>query len=356
MKAPLLLFLGDLHQGLTLPHSTRASARAYNAFKQDLAQNVSHKTDTEDRIISLGDVFHNFQVGGESFYHGYRFCRQCDYVLGGNHDYSNDTTLTSSLERVSDLFRMTGEKTNVVFPFFAGEEDAGVTSLSHHDTFLVMVPYVPTQEGFEAVLEKVKKPLKPHNTKYSILALHCNYDNPFCNAEIENNLTEKMAKKLLEHYDFIISGHEHNSRTLFDGRLIMTGALAPMRFDEMTPKYVWEFDVESGKFSSTCIWDPSLSHVRLDYGVLLNTSESFEGTQFVEITGELDPQDLLALTRKIVELRKLPGMLAVKNSAKLPSREAVLSTDAMTDWTSTILRELDTDEVELFKELLNETK
>jgi hypothetical protein len=172
-----------------------------------------------------------------------------------------------------------------------------------------------TQAVFVSLLDDLD--VHPRAGEQHILCLHCNYESPFASNESTLNLTREQASRLLDRFDRILIGHEHNARSDFGGRLQLLGSCHPTSFhDCQTDKFLWRMD-ESGNLTSEVIWNSTVGYVRVTAEhVLTNSLPDLAGCQFLDVQGELPATDMPALARRVSDIWKTtPSLFQLRNGA-----------------------------------------
>ena len=313
----MITFFTDPHIGLKRTANTtpisRAKLRDHIAMTAfDVVSNASGK------VVCLGDLFDNYSNTEDIILTGRSIASMCDIVLGGNHDVTQDATKTGSLELVAKTINTTA--TQIVLPRF-NEVVVSSHYYEEDNCVLVSVPHHSTQGLFEdALASSISYPTEFQECT-SILLLHCNYESPHELTETSLNLSEGQAEQLLSRFDYILLGHEHNPRDLFDGRLIIVGNTHPTSFSDISDKRILQF--EDGEMRSQWIWREA------EMAISCPATDVPEGdispVQFLEVEGEVEHGQLAFIAKSISSLwRSNPQLLAVKSSVKVTGmQEAV---------------------------------
>ena len=325
-----IIFIGDLHLDKKPPHSTKASAQRFFEL-----QRVPYLQDA--LIVQLGDVFDSFEVSSTTFTKAYSICQNFDAIVGGNHDFSHGTTKTSALQNLSKFLP------GVVKTARIGTIETGNTSV-------YILPYQETQKQFEEALSSLAANVRIAGGTVNILCLHCNYDNNRADGRTENNLTSEWAKSLLVNsFNFIVSGHEHNYSSHRGGRLLMAGSMLPHSFGEMSDKSWLEFDTETGLFTRQYSWKAAGSFLQTDIEGFLALPDD-TCLQFIELVGEILPQQIREVAGKIGRLVGGDSVISIKNNTVLPVSESNHKvSDRKSSWQQRIADQLtDPADLELF--------
>ncbi|CAM0014921.1 SbcD-like subunit of palindrome specific endonucl ease [Vibrio phage K379] len=280
---------------LVLGARTNTSASSTKALDDSLFAVADKITSKYDNLICAGDLFHRSHNRESGIAQGIKVSSGCDIVIGGNHDNTNRADDQSSLDIVSkvcDSVLMT--EVGKVEVHAALEFDSGET--------VTIVPHHSSQELFDKAVDLACE------SKGDLVILHCNFNNPFVD-EVDTalNLTIEQADKLLKCYSFIVIGHEHNTRWEMNYRLLALGNTHPTGYSDISNKYVWHFDKSQEKpWSRTKIWDKETGYLSFEAADIYNLPESeFEldegavAPQFVDITGDLDAENMPELAHRI---------------------------------------------------------
>ena len=166
---------------------------------------------------------------------------------------------------------------------------------------ITLVPHHTTQALFEEALNKAEAELQHVESGITnILVLHCNYDCQFASDETSLNLRAERAKTLLDVFDYVLLGHEHNPKEDFDGRLIVIGNTPPTGFSDISDKRVVVFD--HGRATEELVWSKDKHYLEIGPDELERVNAD---TQFLRIVGELDPSELHPDVYKRQSLRSI---------------------------------------------------
>jgi DNA repair exonuclease SbcCD nuclease subunit len=302
----LVRFSSDYHLGVNrVAHTTPQSRKN---LKDEVFKQAMRILDNESKNIILGDVFDKFSNNEEVIRQGAEVGRQCDFMMTGNHDMSNRETARGSFELLHSLggFNTVTERL-VTYPM--------------EGTTVVLEPHCLTQEEFVLRLNKYIELWGLTLNSTGFLLLHCNYDSKFPQKDSTLVLERDMAEKLLEVFNYILIGHEHNARTDFDGRVVCVGNIFPTSFGDISDKYVWEWNgVELRK---VLVWSKQLQFKEISWEVLLSNLSGFieenalyelSGTQFIRITGTAPATKMPEISKVINKLWELvPSALMIGN-------------------------------------------
>jgi DNA repair exonuclease SbcCD nuclease subunit len=345
-----IVFYTDPHLGLNRVANTTPASRA--KLREALYDQIDRVLDADGAKVCVGDLFHTYSNDEETLFQGYRALRYSEVILAGNHDVTNRKDSIGSLQFLSTL----EPGTVWITPF--GE--AGYQVYRMGNAVLFGVPHVASQALFEESLQRVCDEVDSGDVPRSgtmkegpgvrILLLHANYECPFAEAETTLNLTEAWAEKLLERFDYIIMGHEHQPRDLFGGRLVILGNTHPTGFSDISDKRI--AILEGGELRFEKIWDAKSGYK----AYTRDTIPTATSAQFVRITGTVDAGDVGKVTKAVANLWKESDELyAVKLDIEV--KTATVTADGtrieVESLPATIRKELKgTSMLGLFEELL----
>lgn len=283
----MIVFYTDPHLGLKrLANTTHDSAERLRkaifssamAVKQILSGHPPFR-------ICLGDLFDSYSNDEETILQGYDLMSFTDVVLAGNHD------VIARAEKFSSLGLLQKFVSGVAMLNYG---DAGHATYEVGNTDLFFIPHTATQELFEQSLQGAEKEAEK-SEKWKVLCLHCNYNLGHETTETTLNLSEERALELLSSFHRILIGHEHNTRQFFDGRLTILGNIHPTGFTDISDKYAWAYDDETGELDKIKIWDKRL-HFWSGKASQFPEGKEF---QFVDLEDDLPPGKAAALASKL---------------------------------------------------------
>lgn len=334
-------FWGDFHLGRAISHSTEQGAKKFNNMRKSIIDNNGYSCGYKDPYnidVNLGDVFDSFRCSNNTLTDAVDLTSHFNIVNFGNHDFARDLSKTSALE---DL--------KYISDFDLVKDNEYDYAFDMHKVALTIVPYQSSQTKFEELLLNLVPPNSPNAIK--ILGLHTNIESPYCSADIDNNLTKEMIESLLEKFDYIITSHEHNSRVLYDGRVIVTGSIIPMDFGQMTDKWLWVFDTESLEWSKELLWSVCDNFKRVLVQEFLDMQTPMN---FIEVTGEIQPSDVLPVNKKITNWFRSGEVIAIRNNTQLIKSSKTIEKVSGLSWKDMVKSKLNEQQLKAFEELDHE--
>ncbi len=324
----LIRFFSDPHLGLSLKANTTPASRA--ALRETLTRVAKVAAGSAGSYRGLnvvatvcgGDLFHTDSNEEAVLVDGAKVADLCTVVLGGNHDVINVAGRVSTLAALDKLY---GENSPFVIPPGPGRVNVGELAVWAGDIQVKVftVPHHATQQLFEEALEKaVQRRLERAGagTERNLLLLHCNWDLQVGGGENDLNLTLNRAQALLQHFDYIVLGHDHRPRTEMGGRVVILGNTHPTSFSDLGEKFTWYYDAEGNAFvRELLVADRS---VVMPAEQLIEAWQKEEldlisgrGIEWLDLTGELQQEASVDLARAIRALwAKSPSLYAIRAS------------------------------------------
>lgn len=347
-------FFTDTHLGLRRKSHTTLAGQA--RLSQTLYDQAMACVEGRDDSFMLGDLFDEYSNNEAVIEQGADVARRCRLVLGGNHDIRNRADVVSSLQLLASVTSHNG--CHFGLPNLSDPEayDDGVGVMTIGNNWAVsFVPHQMSQADFIAALDAACE-VPTGSGIGNILLLHCNYDTDFGQITDDGatlNLSREHAEKLLETFDYILLGHEHEPKEDFDGRLKVLGNTFPLSFGEIADRFYYEFDTETGTFQTVQIFEAESSSIQIDVCDFMIHSADEEWLrllkyQFIDVQGTLPAADYPELGRRLVKLWKLaPNLLMCRNGVRM--EVMMTNSDAAPDDTSSAAKrtipEIITDEL-----------
>lgn len=298
-------FFSDPHIGTVRNSHTTVQSRA--ALKFELFKTSARLIEVtgSDPLFCLGDLFDTDSNDEATIMQGADVVKRCTAVLGGNHDLPNREGKLSSLQLLSSV---------IPGRIVCGSTDEpGYMLYITAEAVVYMVPHMATQDLFDLSLSEVLGAASQVVDRSKVLCLHCNYNSGLIHNDASLNLTREKADELLEVFDYVLLGHEHEHRTLHGGKLIILGNTHPTSFSDISDKYLWEFD--GSGFRPHLLWSRSDGYLNMDWEQ--GSDELHDTVQFIEITGKAPAERLPDIAQGIASLWKTcPNLLMVRNNVE----------------------------------------
>lgn len=251
-----------------------------------------------------GDLFDRAYNDEATLVQGYNIAQRCHKVLSGNHDETNRQGATTSLHALMEIGA----------PIVACED----LSTPYFDQFrhFWMVPHHASQENFDKALKAAAEDVESFpEVKHKYLLLHCNYNCPFDTEDSTLNLSPEMAEYLLKHFTRIFIGHEHNSKLLFDDRLVIMGNTHPTSFSDISDKFIWGLDADTDELTPDRIWQKSTNYKEINFG---DPVPDLQGVQFVDVIGAEAVDNGVEVAEYVRSIwNSGAGLIAVRNNVDI---------------------------------------
>lgn len=309
-----MIIFSDPHLGLRRTQNTTPASRQR---LQDLGfaavQEIVEMAD-DDFLICAGDLFDSYSNPEGVIARALPLVEKLDWCLAGNHDLVNIADRIGSLQLLRDLYDADvyadgnpGDRARFCYTPFG---QVRLYTRGYGDKLFVAVPHVADQDLFDKALQRAFEEYVTELEHKKYLLLHCNYDNPM-SRETDLNLTREAAEELLDVYDYILLGHEHEPREDFDGRLVVIGNTLPTGFADVSDKRVLRVEPD-GSLTSLPIWHQHKHYLRVDWKQIDNVTVPSD-LQFLRLTGKAEASELVALSRVTRRLwAEHPYLLALK--------------------------------------------
>ncbi|QBJ04540.1 hypothetical protein HOV23_gp033 [Pseudomonas phage Lana] len=265
-----LTIFTDPHLGTSRQaHTTRESSEALklSLFHQAMAI-VS--TGPHPKFC-VGDLFDKSFNREEIIAQGHSVASLCWMTLAGNHDETNREGTMSSLRLLKEQGVPICAVPNLTDPYFDCFES------------IYMVPHHASQEIFEqAMRDAAAHAAENRDGLASYLFLHCNYDFDLATTDNTLNLRRDLAKELIEAFDYIFIGHEHNGSTDLGGQVVVLGNTHPTSFHDIGDKFVYHLELDTAELTKELIWSVKDHYREIKLG---SEIPDLTGIQFVDVTG-----------------------------------------------------------------------
>lgn len=324
------MFFTDPHLGVRRKsHTTTHSQKTLQDFIYHACLDLVTKgKEANAEVIIGGDLFDKYSNSEDIIQQGLEICKDSRIVVGGNHDQSNNNEKTSSLMLISTALEDQSLENPIIYNKAPNEPYCySTTFVGESDVVITTVPHCITQELFEQSIDLAIK-----NTEISIdhniLLLHCNVGEAYGNVESEGTtlaLTDSMQDKVAKHFDLVMVGHEHNPRTLKNGKIVVMGNIFPIAFGEMGDRYCYWYDTETNELTKETISLESEQISRISIDDLLSSAGDLDvQTPYIEFTGDIAPADYPAASRALVKFWKVNHdiLFAAKSSFSVMTDEA----------------------------------
>ena len=356
----------DPHLGVErAAHTTRASAKR---LQDSLYWQALSIVSTGDHPkLCLGDLFDRAFNQERIIAQGIAVASKTEMTLSGNHDETNREGTITSLQLVQEAGCRVCRAPDLSNPYFDSFEGTRLAGL-------YMVPHHASQELFLAACVEAANHAAVHRDGLaSILLLHCNYDFPLAITDNTLNLPAAFAEQLLDSFDKIFIGHEHNGSTHLGGRVVIMGNTHPTSFHDIGDKFIYHLDLETAEYEKEPVWLEEDLYRELKLG---DPIPDLAGIQFVNVIGHDTAANGHEVSEYLQRVWKAgeyqvedphgnpsgeSGLFAVRNHVVLKDSledvDTSLEEIKLDDLETTLRKDLDgSDLLPIFEELLLEAK
>ena len=307
----------DPHLGLTKTVGTTSKSRQ---LYQDKMYKVAFDCLSSDKPnLCAGDLFDRAYNCEEILNQGFDIVKNCDIVLGGNHDVPNKEGRLCSLGFLHQIDPQ-------VVAISPDPSSPTYFAYTHENTEFVLVPHCLTQEIFVKSLENAAASVK--EAKNRVLILHCNvgdgFGPPISLEGASLWLTSELQDLCVAKFDLVLIGHEHEAKTFKQGKIVVMGNTYPVNFGEISPRYYYDLDIDTLTLTRTQIFFPETQYAHFTVQEFLELDGGIVTAELVEVTGTLKRSDQASYSRAIVKTWKNnPELLSLKSSVELEKETAV---------------------------------
>lgn len=341
MDHPRLAVLNDTHIGSIRSAGTTPKS-AYQLRQYLLAQFAEQLDSIDCDLLINGDLFDKEMIPLSDLLATYKLLvgwlakGHKLWLSPGNHDLSKTSTTMSSFQLLGQLLTV------------EGLECEYISDLKEIYPGYWVLPHLPNQDLLDDRLGRVPES--------QVLFVHTNYDNNFAAQSDQSlNISREQAEKCKA--QFIVFGHEHQTRTELDGRVVIPGNQVPSSVSDClncVGNSKFRVQVELGV--------PKLEKVmELPYEVLHWDDLKPEGNPlFVRVGGSAEASEGAAVVQAISKFRSQSSSLVITNAVKINSDDSKTAEFADSlesvqafDVLAALLELLDPEEQAVVKELAN---
>lgn len=234
------------------------------------------------------------------------------FGANGNHDLSKNSTVLSSYQLLMKL----------LIEVHGHERVTHIETGTMIQPGVYVVPHVANQDLFDVEIDRVPE--------CDYLFVHCNYDNQFA-VESDHSLNLSQAKAEAVPAKHIIFGHEHQSKTALDGKVVIVGNQFPSSVSDCLGNNFKRLlrlqdGVASPGFDMT--WQAADDFSEPDWRSLEDTG------RFIRVTGTATAAEAAQVVQAISRFRQQAKALVITNAVKVEGvndqEELELSHEAIT--------------------------
>lgn len=307
-----MIVVNDVHIGVERVAGTTPNSAA--ELRQSLLEAYAELLALDDEVLVNGDLFDTYNIPLSDLLQTYRTTaewlsesnKRSIHLIPGNHCLSKNSANLSSFELMGRLLQSQfGPRVSYIQGGAWVDQARGFYAISH----------VVNQSVFDLELERL-----PEGVKY--LFLHANYDSGHA-ADVAHslNLSREQAKALTATGITIVMGHEHQGRTAWKGKLIITGNPRPSSVSDCLAHGDGQLDgkkralvIDDDGHSFIDTWHAHGSFAEVDWRDLGNWS----GRElFIRVTGKADAEEAADVIKAIATFRKGSDAFVVTNAVKV---------------------------------------
>ena len=309
----------DPHEGLKRnSNTTQKSQQLFRDHLHEIAMELASKGEpfrtNRGGSICVGDLFDKSENSEDTILKGLAVAQQCKFVLAGNHDIKNITDSVTSFDVLKEALpsHVMIKSPDLSAPYYFCYE--GFT----------FIPHCLNQSIFEYAIKIVcdlNKLGSEGKEVMQVLFLHCNVGDGFGDVDGEGSclwLTSELQKLVVERFDFVLVGHEHEPRTLQDGKLVILGNTFPLSFGEIADRYYYTLDTEKKTLERTLSVAAADIFEEVPVELLFGTKGLHETTKLlIDIVGEINVNESAEYARYLSIFWKTnPHLLMVRKSVE----------------------------------------
>ena len=306
----------DPHLGLKRnSNTTQKSQQLLRDRLYELALELAQKENT----ICCGDLLDKSENNEETILQAIAVAKCCDFVMAGNHDIKNITDSVTSFDVVKEA--VSGVE-------MVKSPDLSKIYWEENGSGFYFVPHCLSQEIFESSIKDLCSEVPTgfketffNKASCNALFLHCNVGDGFGDLEGEGSclwLTSELQKLVVERFDFVLVGHEHEPRTLHEGKLVILGNTFPLGFGEIADRYYYTLDTEKKTLERTLSVCAADIFEEVPVELLFSTKGIYETTKLlIDIVGEINVNESAEYARYLSTFWKTnPHLLMVRKSVE----------------------------------------
>lgn len=294
-------------------HTTRESSAALQMSLYHQAMSIVRTGDFPK--VCVGDLLDKSTNSEVIIGQAHDVASECQWVLAGNHDETNREGTLSTLRLLKQQGLPIIATPNLTDPFFDCFES------------MYFVPHHASQEVFEqAMRDAAAHAAENRDGLASYLFLHCNYDFDLNTEDSTLNLRRELAKELIEAFDYIFIGHEHNGSVDLGGQVVVLGNTHPTSFHDIGDKFIYHLELDTATLTKELVWSVEQSYAEIKLGSDIG---DLRGIQFVDVTGTDSVANAVEVSEFIREVWKasyfkpegeegvITDMFAVRNKVEI---------------------------------------
>lgn len=314
-------------------------------LRQYIRAALAHQLDDNDHLIA-GDLFSDFTVDTYELVETYKIFSAwlASYgrklaLIRGNHDFSIRGMAVSSFDLLSTIL-------TEQFP-----QQVTIASEVICWKQFILVPHLPNNEILTSEISKLS------SITGSVVVFHANVNNFFAaEAQHSLNVTIEQVEDLVSRNNLVIFGHEHQYRSLVNGRCLVLGNTVPSSIaDVLGSPFKYSATVTGTDYELKTTWKAEDAYIEIDWRDI--AMANLEGLQFIRVTGEASTAESAEVIKVVSTLRQSSSAFVIANAVKIEGYDMTLTTESVEsiaafDMVGAIMESLNEKEQEVVKGLL----
>ena len=275
-------------------------------LRQYIRAALAHQLDDNDHLIA-GDLFSDFTVDTYELVETYKIFSTWLAAYGrklalvrGNHDFSIRGMALSSFDLLSTI--LTDQ-----FP----QQVTIASDVTCWKQF-ILVPHLPNNDILTAELSNLS------SVTGKVVVFHANVNNFFAaEAQHSLNVTIEQVEDFVSRNNLVIFGHEHQYRSLVNGRCLVLGNTVPSSIaDVLGSPFKYSATVTGTDYELKTTWKAEDAYVEADWRALDGIK-----AQFIRVTGEATSAEAAEVIKAISTLRQGSDAFVIGNAVKVAGHD-----------------------------------
>ncbi len=275
-------------------------------LRQYIRAALAHQLDDNDHLIA-GDLFSDFTVDTYELVETYKIFSTWLAAYGrklalvrGNHDFSIRGMALSSFDLLSTI--LTDQ-----FP----QQVTIASDVTCWKQF-ILVPHLPNNETLSAEMAKLS------GVTGRVVVFHANVNNFFAaEAQHSLNVTIEQVEDLVSRNNLVIFGHEHQYRSLVNGRCLVLGNTVPSSIsDVLGSPFKYSATVTGTDYELKTTWSREGYYLEVDWRQIEGA-----GADFIRVTGEATSLEAAEVIKAISNYRQTSDAFVITNAVKVAGHD-----------------------------------
>lgn len=305
-----ILNLNDIHIGVQRKAGTTpASQEELRGYLLHKLSDIVLDSDA-DVLLITGDLFDTFEVSPRDWLDAFLalrhwLCRErLLWLVAGNHDWSPKGNKLSSFEALARVLQSEFPDETVV---------VGINEWKKLGDRYYALAHCGNQQVFDAKLDEVLAVAVEGDNVF----VHCNFDNNFAaQSDHSLNISRDQAKKFVEKGVRLVFAHEHQQKSAFGDKVLITGnqwptSVADCLGNKAKRALLWQ----DGNYTEIETWNEKGENgfAFMDWRRLDLESSA----KFIKVTGDAANAEASDVIMAIAEFRRKSDAYVITNSVKI---------------------------------------